>query len=49
MKKTILTILLSVLMIFSITGCGEKNNSNNILGNKSLKASDLSIEEVLND
>lgn len=24
MKKTILTILLSVLMIFSITGCGEK-------------------------
>ena len=45
MKKTILTILLSVLMIFSITGCGEKNNSNNILGNKSLKASDLSIED----
>ena len=45
MKKTILTILLSVLMIFSMTGCGEKNNSNNILGNKSLKASDLSIED----
>lgn len=45
MKKTILTILLSVLMIFSMTGCGEKNNSNDILDNKSLKASDLSIED----
>lgn len=45
MKKTILTILLGVLMIFSMTGCGGKNNSNGILGNKSLKASDLSIED----
>ena len=41
MKKTILTILLGVLLIFSMTGCGGKNNSNGILGNKSLKASDL--------
>ena len=45
MKKTILTILLGVLLIFSMTGCGGKNNSNGILGNKSLKASDLSIED----
>ncbi len=45
MKKKIFTILLSLLMVFSVTGCGGKENSNGILGNKSLKASDLSIED----
>ena len=41
MKKKILTILLGIFMIFSITGCKEKIN----LANKTLKTSDLSIED----